>query len=408
MLVFIPATDAADGITIETDAGVILLSTGPDVDDNWIRYYDEDDLVSFNVKSFTDEQKIGLAKCMISTDDSILQISVAGGNQFGRGLVSNGIGVRTKNNCATGNGQVDTGQSLTFTLNLANPHFDPTYAIELAEVDVEGKQGSDLAYQLDDGTVVQPPLNSSPDNGPDSGIGDNTLVEITPTKSFLSVTFAPTGSGKELISIEGGGDGSLAGGSERAALGVNQTLFKLVTQQTFDGKIRCEDFEPPTTTDPDGPALTSSTLTRALNTKEDDTDCDLIPYTFQIEEKSVYVNFLDTEDDGARFLVKIEWDPNDVTVNPLDPPAREVDYFDDGVDDYYPGVACVSTTATGPVTPSIDDIYGHPSSTIDEPIDPIAPGVEVPVCLAGEQLLLTPDGWQQIQWWDIKGDPRWR
>lgn len=387
MLVLVPAIDASGETTVEAEAGVILLSTGPDVGDNWIRYYDEDDLVSFNVDSFTDEQEIDVSKCEIITDDSILQISVAGGNQFGSGLVSNGIGVRTKNNCATGNGQVDTSQSLTFTLNLANSNFGPTYAIELAEVDVEGKQDADLAYRLDDGAEQTAILNSSSDNGPDSGTGDNTLVSITPAEPFLSVAFAPAGGGKELISVEGGGDGPLSGGSERASLGVNQTLFRLVTSQTFDGNLLCGDEKVPTSIAGDGPAL-DGLVTRGSDLKSND-PCEAVPYIFQIQDDSVYFDYLDGGE-GAQFIVRIDWDPSDPIVNPIAPPIREIDYTDDGVENYVPGVACVSVSG---------GVYVHPTD---------AAGDDIPWCLIDHDIELTEDGWQQIQWWHGQGDPRWR
>jgi hypothetical protein len=391
MLVLVPAIDASGETTVEAEAGVILLSTGPEVGDNWIRYYDEDDLVSFNVDSFTDEQEIDVSKCKIITDDSILQISVAGGNQFGSGLVSNGIGVRTKNNCATGSGQVDTSQSLTFTLNLANTNFGPTYAIELAEVDVEGKQDADLAYRLDDGAEQTAILNSSSDNGPDSGTGDNTLVSITPAEPFLSVAFAPAGGGKELISVEGGGDGPLSGGSERATLGVNQTLFRLVTSQTFDGDLLCDGPRPPTSIAADGPALDGSV--ERLDDLKSENDCSLeenaVPYTFQIQSDSVYFDYLD-DGEGAQFIVRIDWDPSDPIVNPIAPPIRKIDYTNDGVDNYVDGVACVSVSG---------GVYVHPTD---------GAGNDIPWCLIDHVIELTEDGWQQIQRWHGQGDPRWR
>jgi hypothetical protein len=389
MLVFTPATDAADGITIKSDAGVILLNTGPDSGDNWIRYYDEDDLVSFNVDSFTDEQEISLSKCKINTDNSILEISSTGGNQFGLGLVSNGIGVRTKNNCATGNGQVDVSQSLTFTLNLTNPSFDSTYAIEHAEVDVEGKQDAGLAYRLDGGAEQTATLNSSSDNGPDSGTGDNTPVSITPAESFLSITFSPTGNDKALIAIEGGGDGPLPGGGERAALEVNQTLFRLVTSETFDGNLLCDGPRVPTSIAADGPAVAGSV--ERLDDLKGTGDCeiDAVPYTFQIESESVYFDYLDSGE-GAQFIVRIDWKPGDPVVDPIAPPVRQIDYTDDGVENYVDGVACVSVSG---------GVYVHPTD---------GGGNVIPWCLIDHDIELTPDGWQQVQWWHGQGDPRWK
>lgn len=402
-LAFIPATDAAEGVTVERDVGVVLLSTGPNSGDNWIRYY-EDPSSPLDVADFDREQTIDVHRCEATAGTLLLEIAPSPTAED-VGLVSNGFGIRTKNNCATGNGQVGTNQALTISLG---DFFGPTHAIDSVEVDVEGKQNAVLAYELSDGAGSGTrAINPASDNGADAGTGDNTVVVLTGdedpegnSKLFTSVTFAPTGNSKALISIEGGGDGMLPGPttSVRSQLGVNQTLFTVVTSQSFDGDLKCGDEVGPTTIAADGPALDAEVV-RGPNSKS--TECPAVPYTFQIQDDSVLFDYLD-DGRGARFLIKIEWDPADTPVDPLNPPDRQINYFPD-VDPtgFVTGLACLSQISdSNPAvsTPQIGDVYEHPT----------VGGEIVPWCIAGEQLVLTGDGWQQVQWWDGTGDPRWR
>jgi hypothetical protein len=405
IIVLAPATDAADDLVIMEDAGVILVSTGPDSGSNWIRYY-ADPSTPFDVSAWDEHQDIVVDRCGVSTTPSLLHIEPSP-NVKGLGLVSNGLGVRTKNNCATGNGQVDVTQSLTFSLG---SFFGATYAIDRVEVDVEGKQNAQLSYTLNnDAGSGTKTINPASDNGADAGVGDNAIVVIDGDKTtentrkpFTSITFSPTGNSKALISIEGGGDGNLPGedGSIRSDLDVNQTVFRVVTTRTFDGEFLCGESRGPTSADEDGPAL-DGLVERGDNLKVD--DCERIPYTFQIQDDSVYFDYLDDGEQGARFLVRIDWDPADPIVDPLDPPDRLINYAPD-VDPgaYVVGLACSSLvfdSDPSDPTPKIDDEYEHP----------VVGGEVVPWCIAGEQLTLTSSGeWQQIQWWDGIGDPRWR
>jgi len=406
MLVFIPATDAADRITIETDGGVILLSTGPDVDDNWIRYF-ENPLPGFDVDDPDYEQFIEVSKCGVTTptgdDDEasllIIEPSPQYRNDAGLGLVSNGFGVRTKNNCATSNGQIDTAQSLTFSLGSS---FGSTYAIDRIEVDVEGKQNAELEYSLDygEGTGTKT-LNSASDNGADAGVGDNLVVVIPDAATvgsaepFTSVTFSPTpDNDKALVSIEGGGDGAapIETGGSRLYEGVTQTLFRIVPS------LLCGDDRAPTSIDEDGPAL-DALVTRGSDLKSTD-PCVPVPYVFEIQDDSVYFDYLDNGD-GAQFVVRIDWDPSDPIVNPLVPPVRQINWTDDSDANYEYGVACLYLDDSG--TPV------HPPDPDAEPPDPDAENDKtVPWCLIEQTLQLTEKGWQQIQRWHGQGDPRWR
>ncbi len=397
IIVLAPATDAADEFVVTKDAGVILVSTGPDSGDNWIRYY-EDPSAPLDVNAWDQQQDIAVNRCQVSTTPALLAIEPSPAAE-GLGLVSNGFGVRTKNNCATGNGQIDTAQSLTFSLG---SFFGSTYAIDRIEVDVEGKQNAQLHYTLNnDAGSGTKAINPASDNGADAGVGDNAPAVITGDGPFTSITFSPTGNSKALISIEGGGDGSLPGESEsiRSDLDVNQTVFRVVTTRAFDGEFLCGESRGPTSTDEDGPAL-DGLVQRGDNLKDD--DCSRIPYTFQIQDDSVYFDYLDGGE-GARFLVRIDWDPADPIVDPLNPPDRLINYAPD-VDPgaYVVGMACASLVFDSDLsdpTPKIDDEYEHPD----------VGGEVVPWCIAGEQLTLTSSGeWQQIQWWDGTGDPRWR
>jgi hypothetical protein len=407
LLVFIPATDASDGITIETDASVILLSTGPGEGDNWIRYY-ENPSTPFDVEAYDEVQYIGVNRCNVTTplddpdhpDDtsdadhpkeaSLLTIepSPQYKSDEGLGLVSNGFGVRTKNNCATSNGQISTSQSLTFSLG---SFFDSTYAIDRIEVDVEGKQNAELTYALHNGAETETrtkPIKPAPDNGADAGTADNTVVVITgnTVERFTSVTFSPTegDNDKALVSIEGGGDGAapIEPGGSRLYPGVAQTLFRVVPS------LLCGDDRAPTSIDEGGPAL-DGLVTRGSDLKSTD-PCVPVPYIFQIETDNVYFDYLDNGEDGAQFVVRIDWDPNDVTVDPIRPPVRQIDYTNDGIENYVDGVKCVSVA---------DGVYLHPEDEGENTI---------PWCLIDHQIELTPDGWQQIQWWHGQGDPRWR
>lgn len=386
MLVLIPAIDAAGETTVEGEGGIILLSTGPDTGDNWIRYYESPE-DGFDIDTPDYRQSIDVDKCEVTTPTGgveetpllIIEPSPQFKDDAGLGLVSNGFGVRTKNNCATSNGQIDTTQSLTFSLGSS---FGSTYAIDRIEVDVEGKQNAELAYTLRIGTETETrtkTINSAPDNGADAGIADNTVVVITgdTIERFTSVTFSPTGPDKALVSIEGGGDGAAPIETDKSRLypGVTQTLFRIVPS------LLCGDDRAPTSIDEDGPAL-DALVTRGSDLKSTD-PCVPVPYVFEIQDDSVYFDYVDSDNVGAQFIVRIDWDPSDIPVDPVSPPIRQIDYTNDGV--YVDGVACLSV---------IDGVYTHP------------PGV--PWCLIDHQIELTPDGWQQIQWWHGQGDPRWK
>jgi hypothetical protein len=400
--------------TVEHDAGVLLLSTGAAAGDNWVRYY-ADPTSPLDVDSYDVHQTISVSRrCEVTTDGSLLAIAEEGGTR-GIGIVSNGYGVRTKNNCSTGGGRIGAGQSLTFSLGSS---FDASHEVNLAEVDVEAKFNADLgySYSLDgEGGSGTAPLPNTSDNGPDAGVGDNNIAVIEPATNFTAITFMPAGSSSGEVAIEGGGDGVVPGGTLRTALGVNQTLFDLVTVKSFDaGDLDCGDVEGPTVTpDDNGPAEEIS-LGRGenLDKEDEEVECVEVAYTFRIEDDSVLfdADLVSDVQENANFLVRIDWEPGDPTIDPFNTPHREINYFPNvNANDYEQVSACLSLVSEGDVIdpdPDPDDVYEHPEGPLDSgKFD----GEIVPWCLAGERLVLLESGeWQQIQWYDGAGDPRWK
>jgi hypothetical protein len=398
------------------------VSAGPGSGDNWIRYY-EDPQAPLNVDAFDAEQIIDVSKqCGVTTDGSLLAISAA--DDVGSrdvGLVSNGYGVKTKNNCSSAQGRVGLGQSITFELGSS---FAENIEMVLGEVDVEGKFGADLGYaatlgeEVFSGTVELP---NTTDNGPDSGGNDNNIVVIAPEMNFRSITFEAAGDDKAEVAVEGGGDAILAGEADslRTALGVNQSLFELVSLREFDaGDLDCGDVVGPTAPDEEGPAE-RIILGRGDNLKSD--PCNQVAYTFRIETESVLFDANIEDQENANFLIRIDWDPDIVAVDPANPPDRQINYFPFvDPDDYEDTLACLALLDEGSAEdgdiisedPDPDDVYLHPTGpTPSGKFD----GEIVPWCVAGEKLVLLeaevlgqPGKWQQVQWYDGAGDPRWR
>ena len=235
------------------------------------------------------------------------------------------------------------------------------------------------------------------------------VIVVAPPMNFRSITFDAAGGDKAEIAVEGGGDAILPGepDSERTALGVNQSLFKLVSLREFDaGDLDCGDTGVgPTAPDEEGPAE-QIILGRGDNTKGD--PCNEVAYTFRIETDSVLFDANLDGQENANFLIRIDWDPDVVTVDPLNPPDRQINYFPFvDPDDYETAVSCVRLLDEGDVVdedPDPDDLYEHPMGpTAGGKFD----GEIVPWCIAGEKLVLTETGqWKQIQWYDGAGDPR--
>jgi hypothetical protein len=160
--------------------------------------------------------------------------------------------------------------------------------------------------------------------------------------------------------------------------------------------IACDDSA---TVDETGMGYVANKVSATRAEVDGKTTCDdypVIPYDLEILQDVVSLDYPTTGDyaDGARFLVKIEWNPADEAVDSNDPPNREVDYLLNGA--FVTGPECTSSDQPNDEFPSVMYTYEHPANA--------------PVCKAGEYLVGTDttDVWQQIQWWDTIFDPQWR
>jgi len=167
----------------------------------------------------------------------------------------------------------------------------------------------------------------------------------------------------------------------------------------YSQTIACGESE---TVDETGMGYVANVVTATRAEVGDKGTCDdlypEIPYNLVILDDEVQLDYPTTGqyEPGARFLVRIEWNPTDEEVDANDPPDREVKYVVNGEADFVPGVPCVSSDQPNDEFPSIEYTYEHPADT--------------PVCKAGEYLVGTEadDTWQQVQWWDTIFDPAWR
>ncbi len=249
------------------------------------------------------------SKCNVTLSGaSLISLTPTGGN--GKvGAVSNGLGVKTKNNCSTDQGQIVIGQTLK--VELASD-FNNTYSIGSAELDIEGKHDAKLGVAFPVGPAQVLMLGNTSDNGPDSGIGDNNVITITPAHPVRSMTLYPVanGNGGPAVSLEGGGDGVLAGGVRRTALNTNASLFSLV--QEFDGVLDCGQSTPPE----GGGADAAITVFRGGQT-----ECQLKPYNDDASGSTA--SFEPIGQAGAEFTATIVW-PAEGAVLPV--PGTTIDF----------------------------------------------------------------------------------
>ena len=388
-VVLLPIGSSRAAEIVEQSEGVLLLSVDSD-GQSWVRYYPDADPGSGVLGTSTAQQLINVSnKCGASTNGSLLAISQVGASK-GLGEVSNGLGVRTKNNCSTAQGRIGSGQSLTFALG--NGAALPTdVLIKSAEVDVEGKFSADLAYSVvtDDGPEAgRVSLPNTSDNGPDSGIGDNNVASIAPSGYFTAITFSPDGGE---VSIEGGGDGLLAGGPLRTALGVNETLFELVTVTEYAGIIDCGQPTPPVG---DATTIPQATFTRGDDNvlgKPGGGDCDtLIGFNLSsTNDGQQVIGFEFQEEELPSWFGEFTWAPEEAVV-PV--PATQID--EDG-DDVFEADLLWCDGFSGGIDPETGD-----------PI-PNLPG-DANWCLIGQQSVLLDGGLMQVSQ-EVYGltDPRW-
>jgi hypothetical protein len=398
-------------LDVTENAGILLLSTGPQASDNYIEYYADADLDgaggTADLGALTASRGIETnRRCDVTdfnvvdlqgeTDGSLLTLLDNGSRSYS-GLVSNGFGVKTKNNCSTSQGRIGPGQLLTLSLG---DYFGDSVAINVLEVDVEGKFNAKLSVSLNDELSFTEPLpDGDSDNGPDSGASDNTLVTIGGDGiiDFDTVTFGPAGPDSAEVSIEGGGDGTVTGGYLRGHFGVNQTLFQLVSTEAWDGILNCDESVA-TVGDP-GEAATDVAITRLSN--KDGSCGALVLYNLDIDGTSVLFDPDLSVEDDAQFLVQVDWAPY---ADPFSPPHRQISLAGDG-SDYQDVIACESLEQGAAPNPDNPD----PADTIVNPDG-------VLWCLAGQQQNLlseiTPPAelapWQQVQWYHGGGDPLWK
>jgi hypothetical protein len=391
-VIFVPIGTSRAVETVEEPAGVLLLRIDSDSGEGWVEYYPGANPASGLGTPLPDRQEFEITrKCDFNPTGGPSFLTFTPVDGSGVGAVSNGLGVKDKNNCSTAQGQIVSagGEGLASSLG---SYFSSVFRIVRGEVDVEGKGGTNLGVTYASGDSQEILLSNSADNGPDSGTGDNEIAVFEPPGGSRSVTFTAT-DGK--VAIEGGGDGPVFGGTLRDSLGITEgTVFELASIREYDaGGLFCGDpAVGPSAPVQDGPALDIE-LERLANLKQQ--GCVAIEYTFRIEDDSVLFDANLDDQAAAHFSIRIEWDP---MPDPFDPPHREINYFPDSPTSTYELVqACEGTDQQG--------MYIHPDEDPRFPPDGI-----VPWCLAGEQLLLLPGGqWQQIQWYDGVGpDPRFQ
>jgi hypothetical protein len=326
-------------------------------------------------------QAISLTGCVVTTGGSLLALTPSP-SRFGLGVVSNGLGVRNKNNCATENGQIASAESLTLALGNA---FGANVFVEDAELDVEGKHGADLGVALDRGAPMTVQLNSSSDNGPDSGVGDNDRVQLI-DQDFRTLTL--TAAGGE-VSLEGGGAGTFAQyaaagkvGPIGTSIGSADTIFKLVTINDYADAIDCLDD--PLSATLIGGAAAGATLARGLNDgASTPADCEDVGVTFEILEQGVLLNKGTTGvETGAPQAVNAEveivWEPQAAQV-PL--PARQINFEGDPNGVFEPVQWCSGIAPDGDVI--------HPA-------DSRFPCGVLSWCLVDEHVQLLSDGTVQL------------
>ena len=248
------------------------------------------------------------AKCDVSASGpNLIALTPTGGN--GKvGAVSHGLGVKTKNNCSTEQGQVAEGQTLKVSLGT---FFNSRVRIEFAEVDIEGKRNAQVGITFSNGDYNVRELSITSDNGPDSGPADNNIIRIpvTGTKNTTSLTFKPVmaGTNSPAISVEGGGDGP----NLKNSFGTNATAFKLVEE--FDGLLNCGDSTP---TEGDGVIDAAITVTRGGQFA-----CVLKPYND--DSAGSTASFEPTGQANAQFAATIVW-PAEATQLPV--PATKINF----------------------------------------------------------------------------------
>jgi hypothetical protein len=311
------------------------------------------------------------------------------------GLVNNGLGVRTKNNCAVAEGRIGAGQGLAVALG--GYFADPEIVVDRAELDIEGKFGASLGVTYDGVVAEVFPLTTDADNGPDTGVGANSRVVIGSDVNFRSVVLRAAGGE---VALDGGGDASFqtyvdAGqvGPLGQQLGTAASVFQLVSVEEFDHAVDCLDAVSATLI---GFAADSAEFVRGLNDgAESADDCDDIGVTLEVQDEGVLLHKSTTglstgQPEAVNATVEIVWTPQPAEV-PL--PARQINFEGDPNGIFEDVQWCTSHDA-------VAGTWNHPVRSN---------GSEVPWCLISDTATLLVDGSvQQVQQYHGRGDPYWK
>jgi hypothetical protein len=312
------------------------------------------------------------------------------------GLVNNGLGVRTKNNCAVAEGRIGPGQALAVALG--GYFADSAIVVDSAELDIEGKFGAALGVTYDGLVAETFPLTTDADNGPDTGVGSNSRVIIGSDVNFRSVVLRAAPDGE--VGLDGGGDASFetyidAGqvGPLGQQLGTAASVFQLVSVEEFDHAVDCLDAVSATLI---GFAADSAEFVRGLNDgAESPDDCDDIGVTLEVQDDGVLLRKSTTglstgQPEAVNATVEIVWTPQAAEVPP---PARQIN-FDGDPNGIFEDVQWCTT-------------YDAVAGTWNHPLR--SDGSEVPWCLISDTATLLVDGSvQQVQQYHGRGDPYWK
>jgi hypothetical protein len=312
-------------------------------------------------------QTISSTRCEVkSTGPELLTFTPSVGKV---GVVSSGLGVRTKNNCNTDNGRIRVGQWLKVELGA---DLDTGMAITEARMDIEGKFGAQLNVALNDVEFATLPISSSSDNGPDSGPGDNSQVIVGPAEGadpFQSITLSPS---VGAVSLEGGGDYS-------PTPGLHDTVF--ILDSDWADALDCGQTLP--AAEIGGSALTAE-ITRLGN--EDQQTCDVIGVNFEILDEGVLlektgIGLNSDELQDVRAEVTIYWTP----FTPVSPtPWRQINYTPDDPNTWVNVQWCQT---------QVDGHWTHPTEAW---------------CLVSDESILKDGKVEQVQVYAGSGDPMWK
>jgi hypothetical protein len=283
-------------------------------------------------------QNLTASNCKISSNGaSLVQLSATGSHSSKKpfpGLKDHRIGVGQQGE-GTGEPCARINKDLSQTLKLSLTGDLTGQSVGYAEIDLGFKYNGEAILELRKGNTLVKTVTvlckGGSDCGPDSGKSDNERVVLwfAPSDNpgvghwqafqipgvFDNITIKPSGSSKAAVSVEGGFNGALPG-PLGAALGTDDTLFKLVSP--FEGEIDCTEAESL------GDDHVTLDITRGFDT---DGGCkgppDGLLFNFESgieEDGELFVDFVVAPVNGessaqAQFLEVITWtfaDPPDV------------------------------------------------------------------------------------------------